>query len=259
MPHAAVNGLSVYYEEEGTGPPLILLSGATMALDSVVRGGWASLRPYLAQRYHVVQFDQRGHGQTDNPGGAGAYSLATLAADAATFIEQLGLAPAHIAGWSEGGIVGLGLALDYPGIVRSLVGIGTNYTNDAKTVAQLATLDPDDLEQANPAAATMLAQRHDLHHRPGHWKDLLRWIVASETDAPAYTPADLERIGKPTLWIVGEDDPWFDLNQPINMKLHIPGAEVLIVNHAGHAVQQTHPHLIGPVMTDFLTRHAAST
>jgi hypothetical protein len=43
------------------------------------------------------------------------------------------------------------------------------------------------------------------------------------------------------------------------MKLHIPGAEVLIVNHAGHAVQQTHPHLIGPVMTDFLTRHAAST
>jgi hypothetical protein len=82
----------------------------------------------------------------------------------------LGIAPAHIAGWSEGGIVGLGLALDYPGIVRSLVGIVTNYTNAAKTVAQLATLDPDDLQRANPAAATMLAQRHDLHHRPRHWK-----------------------------------------------------------------------------------------
>jgi pimeloyl-ACP methyl ester carboxylesterase len=165
MPHAAVNGLSMYYEEEGTGPPLILLSGATMALDSVVRGSWASLRPYLAQRYHVVQFDQRGHGQTDNPRGAGAYTLATLAADAATLIEQLGLAPAHIAGWSEGGIVGLGLALDHPAVVRSLVGIGTNYTNDARTEAQLATLDPGNLEQANPAAATMLAQRHDVRNR----------------------------------------------------------------------------------------------
>jgi pimeloyl-ACP methyl ester carboxylesterase len=259
MPRAVVNGLSLYYEEEGTGPPLILLSGATMALDSVVRGGWASLRPYLAQRYHVVQCDQRGHGQTDNPGGAGAYTLATLAADAAMFIEQLGLAPAHLAGWSEGGIVGLGLALDHPAIVRTLVGIGINYTNDARTVAQLATLDPDHLEQANPAAATMLAQRHDVHHTPGHWKNLLRWIIASETDAPAYTPTDLERLGKPTLWIVGEDDPWFDLNQPLTMKSHIPGAEVLIVNHAGHAVQQTHPHLVGPVMTDFLARHAGST
>ena len=40
MPYAAVNGLRLYYEEEGTGPPLVLLSGATMALDSAMRGGW---------------------------------------------------------------------------------------------------------------------------------------------------------------------------------------------------------------------------
>jgi pimeloyl-ACP methyl ester carboxylesterase len=258
MPNAAVNGLTIYYEEEGTGPPLVLLSGATMALDSVMRGGWATLRPYLAQHYHVVQFDQRGHGRTDNPGGADAYTLASLAADAAAFIEQLGLAPAHIAGWSEGGIVGLGLALYHPGVVRSLVGIGVNYTNDARTVAELSTLDPDGLERERPAAATALAQRHDPHHQPGHWKDLLRWIIASNTDAPAYTPAELARIAQPTLWIAGDDDPWFDLGQPLTMKRHILGAEVLIVNHAGHAVQQTHPHLIGPVMTDFLTRHTES-
>ena len=115
----------------------MLLSGATMALDSVVRGGWATLRPYLAQRFHVVQFDQRGHGRTGNPGGADAYTIASLAADAAAFIKQLGLAPAHVAGWSEGGIVGLGLALDHPSVLRSLIGIGTNYTNHARTVAEL--------------------------------------------------------------------------------------------------------------------------
>jgi pimeloyl-ACP methyl ester carboxylesterase len=172
-----------------------------------MRGGWATLRPYLAQHYHVVQFDQRGHGRTDNPGGADAYTLAALAADAAALIVQLGLAPAHVAGWSEGGIVGLGLALDHPGVIRSLVGIGTNYTNDAKTVAELSTLDPDGLERDKPPAARALAQRHDPHHRPGHWKDLLRWVVASETDAPAYKPADLARITQPTLWIVGTMTP----------------------------------------------------
>ena len=74
MPYMTLNGMRLYYEEEGTGPPLVLLSGAASALDSVVRGGWATLRPYLAQRYQVVQFDQRGHGRTDNPGGGDAYT-----------------------------------------------------------------------------------------------------------------------------------------------------------------------------------------
>jgi pimeloyl-ACP methyl ester carboxylesterase len=258
MTYASVNGLRLYYEEEGTGPPLVLLSGATMALDSAMRGGWASLRPFLAQRFHVVQFDQRGHGRTDNSGGGDAYTLATLAADAAALIEQLGLAPVHVAGWSEGGIVGLGLALDHPSVLRSFIGIGTNYTNDARTVAELATLDADGFERDRPAVATALAQRHDPHHEPGYWKELLRWIVASETDVPAYTAADLARITKPTLWIAGEDDPWFELSQPMAMKRHIPRAELLIVNCAGHAVQQTHPHLVGPVMMDFLTRHNPS-
>jgi pimeloyl-ACP methyl ester carboxylesterase len=258
MASASVNGLRLYYEQEGTGPPLVLLSGATMALDSALRGGWASLRPYLAQRFQVVQFDQRGHGRTDNPGGDDAYSLAALAADAAALIEQLGLAPVHVAGWSEGGIVGLGLALDHPSVLRSLIGIGTNYTNDARTVAQLATLDPDALERDRPTAATGLAQRHDPHHDPGYWKKLLRWIVTSETDLPACTAADLARITQPTLWIAGEDDPWFELSQPLAMKQHIPRAELLIVNCAGHAVQQTHPHLVGPVMTDFFARHNPS-
>jgi pimeloyl-ACP methyl ester carboxylesterase len=255
MPYLAVNGVRLYYEEEGTGPPLVLLSGAASALDSVVRGGWATLRPYLAQRYHVVQFDQRGHGRTDNPGGGDAYTLAALAADAATFINQLVLAPAHVAGWSEGGIVGLGLALNHPGVVRSLIGVGTNYMNDSRTVAELARFDPQRIEQERPTVAAVLAHTHDLHHAPGYWTELLRWIVASETDVPAYTTADLARITAPTLWIVGEDDEWFELEQPLAMKRHIPGAELLIVNHAGHAAQQTHPHLVGPVMMDFLSRH----
>jgi pimeloyl-ACP methyl ester carboxylesterase len=114
---------------------------------------------------------------------------------------------AHVAGRSEGGIVGLGLALDHLGVIRSLIGIGTNYTNDAKTVSQLSTLETDGLEGQGSPPATALAQRHDPHHGPGYWKDLLRWIIASETHAPAYTPADLGRITRPTLWIVGDDDP----------------------------------------------------
>ena len=62
----------------------------------------------------------------------------------------------------------------------------------------------------------------------------------------------------PTLWIAGENDPWFELDQHLTMKRHIPGAELLIVNHAGHGPQQTHPHLVGPAIMDFLTRRTSS-
>ena len=90
MPYAAVNGLRLYYEEEGTGPPLVLLNAATLTIDGPGRGGWATLRPYLAERYRVVHVEQRGHGRTDNPGGGAAYTRATLAADVAALIEQPG-------------------------------------------------------------------------------------------------------------------------------------------------------------------------
>ena len=70
----------------------------------------------------------------------------------------------------------------------------------------------------------------------------------------SYTAADLERIAVPTLWIAGENDPWFELDQHLTLKRHIPGAELLLVNHAGHLVQLTHPHLVGPAIVDFLTR-----
>ena len=251
MPYAAVNGLRLYYEEEGAGRPLVLLNGAGGTIDGP---HWATLRPYLAQRYHVVHVEGRGHGRTDNPGGPDAYTLATLAADIRALIEQLELAPAHVAGFSHGGVVGLELAFAHAEAVRSVVGIGANYTNDAKSDAGLRLLEPDRVERDAPAWAADLARRHDPHHAPGHWRDLLRWVIASESAARSYALEDLSRIAVPTLWIAGEDDPWFELDQLVTMKRHIPGAELLIVNHADHGPQVTHPHLVGPVIMDFLTR-----
>ena len=255
MPYAAVNGLRLYYEEEETGPPLFLLNAAMLTIDDPARGGWAKLRPSLAERYHVVHVEQRGHGRTDNPGGGAAYTRATLAADVTALIEQLGLGPAHVAGWSEGGLVALELALAHAPAVRSVVGIGAWYTPDAKTAAMVQILAPERLEREEPARVAFLTSQHDAHRTPGYWRDLLGWVTAGL--AEARTAADLQRIAVPTLWIAGEDDPWFELDQLLAMKRHIPGAELLLVNHAGHFVQMSHPHLVGPAIADFLTRSDA--
>jgi pimeloyl-ACP methyl ester carboxylesterase len=255
MPYAEMNGLRLYYEEEGTGPPLVLLNAVTGTVDEPHwGGGWATLRPFLAQRHHVVHVEGRGHGRTDNPGGADAYTLATLAADIRALIEHLDLAPAHVAGFSHGASVGRELAFAHPAAVPSVVGIGASYTNDDKTEAGYRLLDPDRIEREDRAWAADLAQRLDPGHAPGHWRDLLRWAIASETAARSYALDDLARIGVPTLWIAGENEFWFELDQLVAMKRHIPGAELLIVNHAGHAPQRTHPHLVGPAIVDFLSR-----
>ena len=65
-------------------------------------------------------------------------------------MAQLGVAPAHVAGFSLGALVGLELAVAHPRVVRSVVGVGAHYTPDAKTHATLQGLDPDRLERADP-------------------------------------------------------------------------------------------------------------
>src|SRR5206468_3779816 len=120
VPYAAVNDLQLYYEEAGSGSPLVLLNPGVVTIDDPRTGGWSTLRRYLAQRCRVILVESRGCGRTDNPGGPDAYTLASLAADAAALIDRLGLAPAHVAGVSHGGLVALELALSHTAAVRSV-------------------------------------------------------------------------------------------------------------------------------------------
>jgi pimeloyl-ACP methyl ester carboxylesterase len=255
MPYAEANGIRIYYEELGSGPPLVLLNNLTGTLDETGLGGWATLRPYLAQRYHVVHVDSRGHGRTNNPDGPDAFALATLAADIAALIARLELGPAHVAGFSLGGIMGLELALARATPLRSVIGIGTNYTTNEKSRIAYLGLDPDRIEQEDPVWAADLARRHDPLYKPGYWRDLLRGVLAQLLPRVREV-TDLEGITVPTLWIAGENEPFFELDQVLAMKRHIPGAEILIVNNAAHDPQGTHPHLVGPVIADFLSRNA---
>jgi pimeloyl-ACP methyl ester carboxylesterase len=82
----------------------------------------------------------------------------------------------------------------------------------------------------------------------------MRQIVENNTSNPTWTPEDLRRISCPALLIAGENDPFATLEQMATMKREIPGAEWLIVNHAGHPVHFEHPEIVGPRILDFLRR-----
>jgi pimeloyl-ACP methyl ester carboxylesterase len=254
MPYARVHDLELYYEESGneSGPPLVLLHGAGGTIDDPA-GGWAGLAPSFAEEYRVIAVEHRGHGRTANP--AGFMSFEQLGDDIAGLIEQLGIGPAHVAGISDGGVMALELALRYSERTRSIVVLGGNYSTHEGVQAYGSQLDPDALEQAAPEAAAAFAARHDQGKEPGWWRTLLAQIVENNTHNPTWTPEDLRRISCPALLIAGEDDPFATLDQMATMKREIPGAEWLIVNHAGHPVQFEHPEIVGPRILDFLRRN----
>lgn len=96
-----------YRDWGGTGPPMVLLHG----LGSTHRI-WDLAAPLLSERFHVVAYDQRGHGFSEKPDGG--YDLDTLSADLRGLVEALGLGPGYVVGHSWGGSVALAYAGRYP-------------------------------------------------------------------------------------------------------------------------------------------------
>ena len=254
MPYAEVNDIRMYYEEQrsGDGTPLVLMHGASSAIDDPVFG-WADLMPEFARSYRAIHLEHRGHGRTDNPAGRITYDL--IADDVCAFIDQFGLAPAHIAGVSDGGIVALHIGMTRPHLAQSLVAVGPNFYNDDLVREANTFADLDRIERETPELMPVYAARHDRNKHPGYWRELFRALAENLAVNPNYTEADLARIPLPTLLIAGDDDLWGNTAQMAAMKRAIPGAELLIVNHAPHEVQHTHPWIVGPQVLEFLTRH----
>ncbi|MGK5169370.1 alpha/beta fold hydrolase [Geodermatophilus sp. CPCC 205761] len=112
--HIRVRELDIWTEQVGQGPDVLLIGGAGDTVES-----WQFQLDGLADRYRLTAFDNRGAGRTAMP--RGRVSVATMADDAADVLDGLGIASAHVAGFSGGSIVSQELALRRPDLVRSLV------------------------------------------------------------------------------------------------------------------------------------------
>jgi len=116
MPTTAVNDTELYYEVRGSGPPLLLIMGASG--DS---GALAEFADRLAREFTVVTYDRRGNGRSAPPPDWAATSPEEQADDAAALLDHLGLARAVAFGTSSGGIFALATLLRHPQAVRAAV------------------------------------------------------------------------------------------------------------------------------------------
>ena len=107
MPQLQSNGIKVYYEEQGSGEPLLLIMGFTVS--SI---GWHWNIPGFAQHFRTIAFDNRGVGRSDKPDVP--YSMAMFADDTVGVLDALGIERAHVFGISMGGMIAQEFTLRYP-------------------------------------------------------------------------------------------------------------------------------------------------
>jgi pimeloyl-ACP methyl ester carboxylesterase len=112
MPYATANGVRMYYEVNGSGPPLLLIAGNGMD-----HTAFRDQVPSFSAEFRCITYDLRGIGP-DVP--ATGYSVPDMARDAFALLDALEVASAHVAGYSLGGAIGLQMAVDAPARVKSL-------------------------------------------------------------------------------------------------------------------------------------------
>ncbi|HLM07490.1 MAG TPA: 3-oxoadipate enol-lactonase [Blastococcus sp.] len=234
-----MTAVDVSYTVDGAADaPVVVLSNSLGA----TRGMWDPQVPALAERYRVVTYDARGHGESPAP--AGPYSLDDLVDDLVALLDALGAQRAHIAGLSLGGMTAMRLAVREPARVDRLALLCTSADPDSKPFLERAAA-----VRAGGTAplAQTVASRWVTPGYAAEHPDLMARLEAmiagcddegyaacAEVVAAVDLREDLARITAPTLVISGAEDPALPPEHQRVIADGIPGAELLTVSPGAH-------------------------
>jgi pimeloyl-ACP methyl ester carboxylesterase len=246
----AVNGIDMYYEEQGTGTPVLMLHGGVLDHRS-----WADQIPVLAEHFRVMTPDTRAHGRSTGTGRPLSYEL--FAADAVAFLGALGIEKAHVVGFGDGGSTGLLLAAEHPGLVDRLVCIGTPYhtSNYREGIIDLfAKIRPETLYRlVGPEFLEAVKKAETLYPDRGSWlafwHDVVNGLWTRQPDMPLERLADV-RVR--TLVLHAENEQFYAKEHSEEMARTIPRARLEVVPDATHASPQERPSEVNAAIVRFL-------
>jgi 3-oxoadipate enol-lactonase len=246
MPRLSVNGVTLSYEEAGSGPPLLLISGL-----GANRLSWAPVVPLLSDTFRCITFDNRGTGESDVP--PGPYTIDELGDDTAALIDAIGIGPVSAVGWSMGGSILQSLLINHGDKLRRAVLLSTlpSYTDlqhgwlDALLTLRRADVDPLALgiigmpwgmsprvlsNHATAFAAAKLAQQNPYPTS----------LAGYEAQAHAVRTYDsrsrLPEVTTPTMVLVGAEDVLTPVHQSVEIASLIPNARLTVLPRGGHAM-----------------------
>ena len=258
----SVNGIEINYAIEGEGPVVTFSHSLGCNLSM-----WDAQAAALRDRYRVLRFDTRGHGQSGAP--AGAYTLEQLAEDVHGLLGGLGIPRTHFVGLSMGGMIGQIFALKYPEMVQSLVLCDTTsrYPAAAAPVWQdrIKTVEAKGMEPlVEPTlgrwfTAPFRARRPDLMEQVGAMirATPAQGYIGCCHAIPKINVTDrLGAVACPALVIVGEEDPGTPVEMARDIHAALPSAELAILRSASHLSNLEQPEEFNRVLVRFLDKAA---
>lgn len=258
------SGRRIFYDDLGSGPPLVLLPGMTAQ-----RRGYVSwLAEALADRFRVVSMDNRDTGESDPE--ANDYDIRDLSDDVAGLLDALGIVSAHVLGHSMGGGIAVRFAIDHPGRVDRLVIVGFDPSRTPRYRRGDPMPPPDEYWNDDPVQRMRLAlpilvgsryrarmTEADVeriarieHPNRATWHGTLRQMAAI---ADHVVTDQLSSIHAPTLLIFGDED------RPEHkhaLAQAIPDARAMVLHGVGHLPWVEAPETVIPAIARFLLADA---
>ena len=259
----AANGIRFNCAVEGPeGAPWVTLA-ASIAADLTL---WDAQVPALGEHCRVLRFDARGHGATEAT--EPPYTLDLLVADVRALWDALGIARSHFVGLSLGGMIGIGLALDYPGRVASAVVANsrTEATPEFRALwdERIAVAETDGMAGLVDSTARRWLTPGFIAANPDAVAKVRAMIgrcsVAGFVGAArALQGLDLlprlKEISVPCLFIAGGEDGACPAGEIRAAASRVPGAEYVELSPAAHISNLEQPDAFNRAVTDFLARH----
>jgi len=234
-----INGIHLFYTEIGVGPPVVLLHGGLANSDYLADQARA-----LESSYRVILVDSRGHGRSTRDQRPFSYDL--MADDVVALLDHLRIDRAAIVGWSDGGIVGLDLAMRYPDRVTRVFAFGANTKTSGLQ---------DDFAN-NPVFAAYMARAGRDYARlsptPNEYAAFQEQIDKMWQSQPNWDDAQLRTIHAP-VWVVdGEHDEGIKREHTEYMAATIPRAGLLILPNVSHFAFLQDPLFFNDAIKRFL-------
>jgi pimeloyl-ACP methyl ester carboxylesterase len=219
------DGVRLYYEVYGHGPPLLLIHGNGCSI------WWMKNQiAFFSKHYRVIAMDSRDHGRSSDA--AGPLTFEAMTDDLAALLDHLHTGPVLVLGWSDGGSEALLLGIRHPDKVTKIAAMAANLYPEG--------IAPELLKFLGPPPKT----------DPGHTPTRAERVDALDRDEPHIRPDALQAITVPTLVLASDHDAIAD-EHTLEIYHHLPNAQLVIFPGATHMIPVDDPALFNATVDHF--------
>lgn len=237
--YAKVNGIDMYYAVFGAGDPVLLIHGGLGHADI-----WASQVAELSKTHKVIVADSRGHGRSTRDAQPFGYDL--MASDYLALLDHLKIDKTALVGWSDGGIIGLDIAMNHPERLTRLYAQAANVSTDG--------VDPG-VETNKTFGAYIERSGRDyarMSKTPDQYNAFVEQISHMWASQPNWSKEQLAKITVPTAIVAGDHDEAIKREHTEYMASVIPGAKLIILPNASHFAMLQAPGEYTKSVLDFI-------